>query len=206
MSKQISYSTVDEFIGSLEESGVIYRKEQLPLEARRLCGQVSGLFDRIELCLKNIKAELDPYSGFERPSRGWAHSAFRESMRIIELTIDALCADYGLHIPRRNATGVRKSIAIFLLESAEEVAPHAAGELRKRIKNTRHTEETRRGRHAMGNTTGTKPPADDIAWLRRRVKYPGSDIPYDDLRHEIEHAMHLARRIYHSFLNLAEPD
>lgn len=197
---------IDSFLNDLEESGRIARKDADIQTARRGLNEAATFFERIECYLENIRGELDPFTDIGPPSEGWAHGAFRESMRVIELTIDAFCNTYGLHVHRANSTGVRKSIASFLLEVDCEPGggrePRASGEIRINLNSGNRIEGVRRGRHAVNCNTETRPTAEDLIWLRRHVKYPGTDIPHDDLRFEIERALSIAKSIHQNFIQL----
>jgi hypothetical protein len=196
--------SLDEFISELEALGLCSRKESLPVEARRLVAESSGLFERIVRYMQNTKAEMDPFFGAERPSQGWAYGAFRDAQRVIDLTVDAFCASCGLHVPRNRSTGVRKSIAVFLLESSSMKETGAIGEIHNGPRIGSEVQSTRKGRHAIRGSADTYFDSEDLIWLRRRVKYPGTDIQHDELSIEIEKALGLARRIHASFLSLLE--
>ncbi len=199
---------LSELIAGLEDAGSVSRKPSRADDARRAASEVSALFERIRGYHSSFKAEMEPDSGVGRTSKGYAHGAFRDAMRIIELCVDGICAGHGICIPRSSAAGARKKIALWLLETgcnAIDRSRHAFGEIRRDFASPGHGEGTRRsdgmrrGRHAFNALSGRKYTADDYVWLRRRVKNPGADIEYDDLRIEIERAINIAETVYSAF-------
>jgi len=196
--------SLNNFIASLETERGCSRKECLPLEAHRLASTASSLFKRIVENMQNFREESGPYTGIGRPSLGWAHGAFRDALRIIDLTVDALCAGLGIHVPRDRSVGVRKSIAVFLLKAVPECEPRAMGELRSGRRDVPETQSIRLGRHAMLGGVAPDVTAEDLIWLRRRVKYPGADIPHDELYLEMERALRLARIVHAALLHMFE--
>ncbi len=198
---------LNELITGLEESCSVSRTPARAGDARKLASEASALFERIRGYHSSLKAEMEPGSGM-RPSEGNAHGAFRDSMRIIELCVDGICAGQGVCIPRSSAVSARKQIALWLLEAgsdADDNERHAFGEIRRefgspgRCDGARHSEGIRRGRHLFNPRPGRKYGGEDYVWLHRRAKNPGGDIEHDDLRIEIERAMDIAEAVYSAF-------
>lgn len=194
--------TPDELLAELEAECGCCRKESLPVEARRLLVEAVGLFERINEYLHNLKTETDPDYMSMAPSKGWACGAFREAQRIIDLTVEAFCNLYGLHVPRNQSTGARKIIAVFLLSVSHKDEPRAIGELKSGPRFEESNHSVRRGRHAIRNSPVDNADGEDLVWLRRRVKYPEDRLQEDDLPLEIERALHLARKVYVNYVNL----
>ena len=196
--------SVEEFLAELEVEYTCSRKAPLPVDARRLISETDGLFELITGYISNLRAETDTYSGVGGQSRGWACGAFREAQRIIDLTVEAFCAGWGLHVPRDRSAGVRKSIAAFLLSASPSQEPGAIGELGCNLRNSTGTQSIRRGRHALSGSQVPHITTADLLWLRRRVKYPEARIQDDDLQIEMERALYLARRVHTNLINMFE--